>query len=240
MPGTEVETLLMIQDLDLKILRAEKQLDELPEKRAILEARSKIAEVEGLKAKAGVLVSKLESELKAHQDETEMIAEKLATEQAKVMETSDHRQVQAITREMDGLKRRRDKLDTESIQLMERIERARGQVDKIDAALGQLHDKENVLIDEFKLHGGELQTGIGKLKAHRDALGARIDPGLLERYETSRAAKGSIGVGKLEGSACSACRMELPAERVKELLAGDPVGICPQCRRLIVVITPDE
>jgi hypothetical protein len=34
--------------------------------------------------------------------------------------------------------------------------------------------------------------------------------------------------------------MELPVERVKELIAGDPVGLCPQCRRLIVVIPEDE
>lgn len=237
---SQAEALLALQDLDLRIFRAEKKLDELPEKRAILEARAKIAEVEGLKAKAGVLVSKLEAELRAHQDEVATISEKLSVEQAKVMETSDHRQVQSITREMDGLKRRRDKLENESLQLMERIEKANGQVAKIDAALSQLHGKENQLVDEFKLHGGELQNEIASLKARRDALATQIDREVLGRYETARAQKGGIGVGKLEASTCSACRMELPAERVKELRSGAAVATCPQCRRLIVIISEGE
>ncbi len=232
----ESDALLALQELDLEVVRAEKRLDELPEKRAILQTRAKEAEVRQLKGKAELLVSKLEAELRAHQDEISTLNEKLTTEQKKVMETSDHRQVQAITREMDGLKRRRDKVEMLSLQLMERIDKANGQLEKVDAALAQLSAKEESLVEEFKREGGKLQSEIATLNARRDAYANQLSAGTLERYRAIRDQKGGIGVGKLEDKTCSACRMELPAERIKDLRAsGEDVGVCPECKRLIIV-----
>ncbi len=232
----ESDALLALQDLDLEVMRAEKRLDELPEKRAILATRAKIAEVEQLRGKTNLLVSKLEAELRAHQDEVSTITDKLATEQKKVMETSDHRQVQAITREMDGLKRRKDKVEMLSLQLMERIEKAKGQRDKVDLALAQLAEKEAGLVEQFKEQGGKLQGEIATLNARRDAYASQLSEDTLKRYRTVRDQKGGIGVGKLEDRTCSACRMELPAERIKELReCGSDVGVCPECKRLIII-----
>jgi uncharacterized protein len=58
---------------------------------------------------------------------------------------------------------------------------------------------------------------------------------LLARYESTAAAKGGIGAAKLLDVACSACRVELPAERLRELREGPDIGLCPNCRRLLVV-----
>ena len=119
---TQASSLLELQALDLELLRSHKKLEELPEKHAILAARAKQREVTALQGKADLVVAKLQSDLKAHQDEIAMLTAKIDEEQAKVMATTDHRAVTSITREMDGLKRRRDKLEMESLQLMERIE----------------------------------------------------------------------------------------------------------------------
>ncbi len=232
---TDSAALLELQALDLEILRAKKRLEELPEKRAILEVRAKQRDVTELRRKAEVLVGKLTADLKAHQDEISMLSEKIDAEQAKVMQTTDHRQVTSITREMDGLRRRRDKVEMESLQLMERIEKAKAQEVTIDTALEQLAEKESASVERFKVVGGALQREISECEQKREVVSASISPALVERYEAARASKGGMGVGRLEGTTCSACRMTLPAERIGELEAGEDVGVCPQCRRLIVV-----
>jgi hypothetical protein len=233
----ESSALLALQERDIEITRAKKRLDELPEKRAILEMRAKQRQVAEMHQKAEMLVRKLEAEIKARQDEITMLNDKIAGEQARLDETSDHRQVQVITRDMDGLRRRIDKLEMESLKYMERSEKASGQVATIDQALAQLSANENSLVERFKTVGGELQTEIAGMEAGRTQLAADVSPALLERYEAARASKGGIGVGQLDGDTCTACRMSLPAERVRDLAAGPDVGICPQCRRLIVVRT---
>jgi len=125
----------------------------------------------------------------------------------------------------------------ESLQLMERIEKASAQIAKIDDALAQLADKDAALVARFKQVGGQLQTDIAALEVERGEVAASLIIDTLDRYEKSRESKGGVGVGKLEGDQCSACRMTLPMERVRELDAGPDIGMCQQCRRLIVVRT---
>lgn len=232
---SQAADLLELQATDIEITRATKRLDELPEKAAILQARAKQREVAALAQKADTLLRKLEAEVKHRKDEAEMIDAKLAQEQVKIMATTDHRAVQSISREMDGLKRRRDKIEMEELQFMERAEKARSQVTAIDEHSAKLTATEAGLVEKFKDVGGGVQDEIARLEKRRAQLAKRIPAETLGRYEAIRSAKGGIGVGRLEGSMCSACRMELPAERVKALTEGPVVGLCPQCRRLIVV-----
>jgi len=239
MTRSEPECLLELQDHDIELIRSRKRLDELPEKRAILELRAKVRDASTLRDKAELLVRKLESEVKSRQDETVMLQAKLADEQTKVMATTDHRQVQSLTREMDGLKRRCDKLEVESLAYVERIDKAQAQVDTIEAHLAKLAEREAALIEQYKTVGGELQSQIAKIEAKRKKTAKCVAPATLERYESVRASKGGVAVGRLVGMSCSACHMELPAERVKELQAGPDIGTCPQCRRLIVVRPQD-
>ncbi|MDP2181146.1 MAG: hypothetical protein Q8K99_01060, partial [Actinomycetota bacterium] len=110
----------------------------------------------------------------------------------------------------------------------------------IDGALGQLARKDAVLVERFKDRGGHLQQEIAEATARRATLRTDIDAELLKRYESVRSSKGGVGVGRLENDACTACRMVLPAERVKALTDGPDIGICPACRRLLVVRAPSE
>ena len=231
----EADALLELQEIDLAILRHEKKLESLPEKQSILKARAKIREVEDMHGKAELLVRRLEAEIKARQDEMDLLRSRIDEEQAKIMATSDHRQVQALTREMDGLRRRSDKLDMEAMQFLQRSEKAQSQVAAVEDALVKLRSQEAGLVDAFKDVGGRLQEQIADMQASRVATASRIAPDLVERYEAVRATHGGIGVGRLDGHACSACRMTLPAERVRDLSEGPDVGTCPQCRRLIIV-----
>jgi len=232
---SEAADLLELQSVDVEIVRANKRLDELPEKRAILEARAKQREIHALGNKAAVLVRKLEGEVKSRQDEATMLKAKLAEEQAKVMATTDHRAVQSITREMDGLRRRCDKIEMEELQYMERAEKAKAQTAAIEDHVAKLAEREAQLIARFKDVGGGVQAEIATLTSRRAKLAKSLPKETLERYETIRASKSGVGVGKLEDARCSACRMDLPAERLHELQHGPDVSVCPQCRRLIVV-----
>lgn len=237
---TQPADLLELQSIDVEIVRATKRLDELPEKRAILDVRAKEREAQALGDKADMLVRKLESEVKARQDEVTMIQAKIDQEQTKLMSTTDHRSVQAITREMDGLKRRCDKLEMEELQFMERAEKARSQVAAVRDHVSKLAEKETQLIEQFKDVGGGVQKQLNKLQKRRNALAKSMPVDVLARYESVKEAKGGVAVGKLEGQMCSACRMDLPSTLLQTLKEGPEIGICPQCRRLIVVRGVEE
>ncbi len=54
-----------------------------------------------------------------------------------------------------------------------------------------------------------------------------LDAKTLTEYEALRESKGGVGVGQLDGDTCTACRMSLPAERIRELTSGPDVGDLP-------------
>lgn len=231
------QALLELQELDLEAMREQKRLDEMPEKLAILETRKKSREVTALRGKAEQLVSQLAQAVSKHEDECAMLDAKIAEEQAKLMggEVTNPKEVVHITREMDALKRRKDKLEMEEIALMERVEKANGQVAKVDAALAQLATKEGALTEQYKSKGADMLAEIETLKARRTELTAALGADLLKTYESLRESKG-VAAGRLDGAMCTACRMELPGEAVASLLAGPEISTCPRCHRLIVVL----
>ncbi|MBE0475769.1 MAG: hypothetical protein IBX62_01515 [Coriobacteriia bacterium] len=231
------ETLVRLQEADLVEVRTRKRLDELPEKRAILDARKKRREVEQLRGRAEEFLGGLRSELSRLEDEASGVEAKIGSEQARVMsgEVVNPKEVQNITREMDALKRRKDKLEIEELRVMEKVEKAEGQLARIDGALTALDAREGELTQAFTSKGGELQNDIDRAHREREALAAALDPETLDAYEEARASKGGIGVGVLEGDTCSACRVQLPAEKLHSLRSGEDVARCPNCRRLLVV-----
>ena len=234
---TEGEALVALAEADLAIARAEKALDELPEKEAILALRHRLGEIEAVHEKALAYCAKADHLVAAATDETAMLTDKIEAEQSKVLSgrVSNPKEVQNITREIDALVRKKNSLENQTIALMEKAEAGAAQVAKVERALEEGRAKEAELIARYKEKGGALQTEIVRLKAERDLTASHITQEHLAHYEALRTSKHGIGVGVLEGDMCSACRMALPAERAQAIQAGPEIAECPNCRRILIV-----
>ena len=208
-------------------------LEELPEKRAILESAPSARGPRPCRARPICSSSKLAAEIKARQDEITMLKEKIAAEQ-KVMATTDHRAVQSITREMDGL-RRRQRQDRDGVAAAHGAHRQGDSADaKIDEALTQLAEKERASVDRFKTSAERSRPRSPTWSEDAQRLAASLDPDTVTRYEKIRETKGGVGVGRLDGRRARACRMALPAERLRELAGGR------RHRRVPAVPPPDR
>jgi len=229
--------LLQLQELDTELLRLQKRLDDMPEMHAIVATRKKRAEVEGLLGKAQMLTSRIERDIARIDDECAGLNSKIDTEQAKVMSgtVTNPKELVSITREMDALKRRRDKLELEEVQLMEKAETASGQMGKIRLALDTLSAREEKETAAFVEVGSKIQLEIANQQKKRADVAAILSEALLERYEATKNVKEGVAVGQLEKNACTACRMQLPAEKVQELRKGPIIAACPACRRILIV-----
>jgi len=234
---TEGEALVALAEADLAIVRAEKALDELPEKEAILALRHRLEEIEAVHQKALAYCAKADHLVAAATDETTLLTDKIEAEQSKVLsgQVSNPKEVQNITREIDALVRRKNSLENQTLELMEKAEAGAAQVAKVERTLEEGRAKEAELISRYKEKGGALQTEIGRLKAERQRTAALVSAEHLAHYESLRASKHGIGVGVLEGDLCTACRMALPAERAQAIQAGPEIAECPNCRRILIV-----
>ena len=239
------DALIELQDVDLTIARLDRQLSEMPEKRAILEARKRIDDITSLSDRTDSFVKRVEGEISRLEDDVAMQNAKLQTEQAKLLSGKivNPREAQAISLELDGLRRRKEKTESEILDEMEKREKALEQREKIDQAIEAARAKEAELVEGFKGKGGSLQEEIERLTARRAVLIEALDPDTVGRYERLRAEKSGVAVGVLRAGTCRACRMELPADVADELLSGPDVAECPLCHRILVVASnadPEE
>jgi uncharacterized protein len=229
--------LLKLQEADLEAVRARKRLEEMPEKRAILETRKRLKDLGDLRVKTQAHLDEIDRELARQEHEATKLGEKLESEQSRLMSgaVTNAKEVQNVTKEMAGLQRQKDALENGELKVMEKREKAAQQLGKVDAAIKAAKTTEASRIRDFQTKGGALQTQIQRIATLREKLVTALDADLLARYEKLRADKQGMGVGALEGDTCSACRVGLPATRVSRLQEGAPIGICPACHRLLVV-----
>jgi predicted nucleic acid-binding Zn-ribbon protein len=233
----EARTLLELQDHDLRIMRLNKQLDDLPVKRSILAVRSKTAEFQTLHARTESAGRQLDVRVRRIEDEVSAVRTKMEREQNKLLsgEVRNPKELNAISMELDALKRRSDSLEADELREMAKREQATEQSAKVRSAIDAAQAKEAELVEEFKHDGGGILAEVEKLSAEREKLASSLPAEMRERYVALRAAKHGIAVGRLEGDSCGVCQVNIPAHRLEALAGGPDVGTCPLCQRLLIV-----
>lgn len=230
--------LIELQERDLTLLRLNRQLDEMPEKRAILAARTRLVEIKALKTRTEAATRAIAADVKRAEDELQAVTATMETEQGKLLSgaVKAPKELQSISHELDSLKRRADRIEGELLAKLQKREDAAAQTAKIETAILAGQKVEAELTSRFKEHGGELLAAIETENRARAVLLDAIPADLRDRYVSVRDSHHGIGVGVLNDEAmCSACRVTLPAGKVDALKSGPDVGICPNCNRLLIV-----
>ena len=232
----DIAILRKLQEVDRKVVSAKKEFKELPHRKAILQVRTKKEEVLKRKVQVQDLLDNAEGSLAALVQEDEQ----LALKQDEITETlsevqGDYRAVTAHTRDLDGVRKRREKVSVELECVEAEVNKINPVMKQIMAALGELDAKEQELIASFQKTGGALRASIEEGDKARAQLAAQVSPDLLGVYEKTRAQCGGVALAELKDGACSACRNTFDSSRLSKIRSQAPLASCPSCRRLLVV-----
>ncbi len=230
----QAEVLLALSDIDLSILRLQKQLDGLPHKQQIIEVRHRVRELKGKSEQVEKLAADSARVLKLLSDETELNEHQIAEVQANLDKSRDYRESSSLSAEMNMLVGRRKKLEEDSLIQMEKQEKVSGVQAQVNEAARKLAAEEQSYTDAYRQAGGKLKQDIADLEHAREALVSTLSQQLAERYTRAVATKSGIGAAHLSGNQCSGCHGTLSEGQMAKLLEGPPVGECPNCNRLIV------
>lgn len=231
-----IRALLAIQQIDLEEMRAVKRRESLPQRNAILALRRKKAEVEKKQEQVAGMRKELDAQLIKITTEDDKLAEKQQTTQEKIDNAQgDYRSVEALSKDLSGLAKRRVTLEEETVEISTKLDQVKAVQNQIEAAFNNLASQEEIEIAGYKAEGGAINKEISNLGEQRSKLQAIIDESLLKRYEESARRGEGLAVAELKGNQCSICRNELPEGKVLAVRAEAPLSTCPICRRLLVV-----
>ncbi len=232
----DVATLLHMQELDMQVIRTNKELEGMPERKAILDSRVKQRSVAEKAEQVAALLSKAEAKLAKLVEEDDGLAERQAKIQAEIDEVKgDFRSVQSRTKELSGISKRRETLEGEMRAADGEVEKVRGVQAQIEAASQKLADAEAAATKVFVDKGGKLKARIASLEAERAQLSAEVDAEALRTYERTARATGGVPMALLAEDKCGACRAAVDHGRVADMRRDGNVGTCPNCGRMLVL-----
>lgn len=231
---TQTQTLYQLALKERELIRTKRELDEIPEAAQIVECRAKRRELKAKQDQVVELADEVAEKIARFEEEETKLLAKLAELQATLDHTTDHRVVAKVTRDMEGLVKREQTINEETDALLERQIKVDNLGAQVMDMLEKLDHKEHHLTEDFKAKGGEVKARIDALQNQVSRLLSELPSPLQTRYEKLRAEKGGMAVAYLEGTHCSACRVEFQTGALAKLRSGEPVTECPSCHRIFV------
>ncbi|MDO4291300.1 MAG: hypothetical protein Q4C41_08760 [Eggerthellaceae bacterium] len=232
----DIAGLLRIQQIDLDIRQQKKQLDELPQRTVILEARKKRGVVGEKQEKVEALRKDAQRRRTRIVDEDASLAKKEAGVQAAIEAASgNYRNVEARTKELAGIAKRRATLEGDLAKVDAEISKIGQLEDQVLRALSDLETAEARAVESFQKEGGAIKATLARLEAQRAQAAAEVSPEAMAVYEKVAARAGGVAIGVLNGSQCGVCRASIEGGRLIELKSQAPLGVCPACKRLLVI-----
>lgn len=237
-PGPEqLEALLRLQEGDTAIRRLEHQLDNLPEQRALDEARRHAGEAKQARDELRVHLDLVSSRVRKLEGEIDLLTERRDDDQSRMYsgQISNPRELQSLRAEVDSTERRISDHEDELLQAMEEREQLQNRIGELETRQLELEEQVEERTAARDRAASGILTQLEQARADREGARGELSEDLLADYERLRDDASGIAVGRLERGMCTACHMELPRIDISELKDGPPLAHCPECRRLLVV-----
>ena len=231
----ELATLLELQHVDMELVRINKQIDALPQRKVIVAARRKIAAIKEKQGKVAALRAEAERKLSLVSDEDERLAEKQRAAQEAVDAAGGYRDVEHHAKEMGGIAKRRATLEEDLDKLGAELAKISELEAQVASALSRVEEQEQQAVASFQAEGGKLRNDEARVLAVHNGLAAKLPPELKERYEKTAERLGGVAVARLVDNRCGACRATIDGGRLIDLKSHGPLGECPNCKRILVI-----
>jgi predicted nucleic acid-binding Zn-ribbon protein len=228
----EIQALLELQELDLKLLEYERHQRELPRLIEEIEAPLRAAR----DAKQGV-----EAELAAARSQQRNVESDLAVNNAQFkklqtqqMGVRNQIQYEAFQHEMETLKDRADSLEETGLKWIERAESATARLPEATQVLGQAEQVATEARAKLDAKTAELKRIHDEASELTAPLLAKVPPQVIAYYRRLRRAGKAPFVAVIRRGACSGCGFRHPPQRMQEIKQSRRMMSCEQCGRIQV------
>jgi uncharacterized protein len=209
----------------------------LPELAEIGELEARSAQLHDELVAAQTRASDVQRELTKAEADVELVRQRASRDQARLQSGGgSHKELESLQHEIDTLARRQSELEDAELEVMERMEEATGQIERLRAEQEALQLRLDAATSTRDKAWADLDDEAGRVSAERQGMVAGIDQPLLALYEKVRESTGGVGAAMLRARRCEGCRLELNPLQIQQIraAAADEVVRCEECRRILV------
>jgi len=173
-------------------------------------------------------------ERRAKEKEIEALTDQERKYQGQLLQVKTNQEYQALLHEIEGVKQKRSRVETQVLEDMEDEERASSEKGAHEKSVAEAQRLAETRREELLARQRELEARAAQVRAARERLLARLRPALRARYERIHAALGGRAVVPIMRNACGGCMRQLPPQRVQEARMQEAVVTCDGCGRIVI------
>jgi hypothetical protein len=233
-PVSQALELITLQSLDDEAAKLETSLADVERRlrgdEPLNEARQRFASAEEA-------LAALQKEQRRLDAEIQNLTAKIAPEEKRLYSGSvtNSKELQNIQHEIDLLKAQRSKLEDQDLDVLSKLEAAEEERARALREVEQHETRRSREVDGLRQESARLNEAITRSQAKRMAQKSAIDGRAVALYEDLRRRKGGQGVVRIQGSACSGCRVQLPDAVRRRAMSPSQLAQCPNCERILVI-----
>jgi predicted nucleic acid-binding Zn-ribbon protein len=232
-----LEQLLILQERDVRLHRAQKELNHLPVEEQQIAARlaAQSANFEALKQQA----RHIESERKQLELQVGTKEEAIRKFQAHQSQTKKNDEYQAMGHEIERTRKDIDELEEKELILMDQYDEAQKSVQAEGLKVREYERITASQQEELKKKTAILGQQIKELGAEIAELEKQSAPADLSAYRRILQSKGDIAIVPImHGTTCNGCHMKLTQATVGAAKVGNKITHCDNCGRIIYWAQP--
>lgn len=231
--------LLDLQRVDTDSRRLQHRRATLPEQQALDEHTDTLTRVRTEFVAAREELTTLEQRQRRLEADVATVDARRKAEEGRMYSglITSEKEVEALRNELGALRGRKNDLEDELLDVMERREELTGLVETLTVRHAELKERVATLTVERDVAATEIDSDLGSLAAERKAAAETLPERVRSAYESLRARKDGLAVSELQGRTCSGCHLELTAIELEETREDAARGLahCPQCERMLVI-----
>ena len=226
--------LLVLAALDVELARISNSRKHAQAEAELEAASADTLRLSDLLIDARNAVGELEMELGRAEADLELVANRINKDKQLLSSTSSSKDAQGIEHELSTLAARRSELEDTQLQIMELLESAQQEHEKLKLEKQAADERLAALEQRVASELADLGSQAEKIQTERKSVISSIDQGLAAAYE--RKFSRGVAAGRLSGRDCGACRLSITATSFEELMAlpSEELAECPNCQAFLV------
>jgi hypothetical protein len=229
--------LLELQRVDLALDRLRQRKADLPEQRALDELIAERNDAQKQTADRQESFDRVAHDQTRLETEVSTIEQKIAHESERLYsgDVSNPKELASIQAELDGLRRRKNHLEDQLLEVLEDREKAEAALNDVNTKLGELETKIGEATAARDAAAIEIETESATNDATRSEISTHLPEEIVELYEDLRPKKAGVAVALLDGAVCRGCGVALSPLALDTIKrSDDPIVRCENCRRILI------
>lgn len=234
-----IRPLLDLQRIDSAIDRLLARQRELPEQMELDRLTEELDRARKTAAERELAFGSVSRDSTKLETEVATLDEKVKHESARLYggSVSSPKELTAIQAEIDGLRKRKNHVEDQLLELMERREEAEKTLNEAKELVASLETQLSAARSARDDASTHIASDLEQLRAERDQVVPTVPEEALEVYEDIRPKREGVAVAALDNGVCRGCMVSLSPLARDEIRRSDEALVrCENCRRLLVIV----